>query len=50
MTLAIRTIHTPGQIDLALAPRKKRAARLQHESIVFDILSPQHVGSNMLAH
>ena len=40
----------PGRFDFGLnAEQESRAARLHHESIVFDMLS-QHAGGNIFAH
>lgn len=50
MTAAILATNTPGQFDFGLnAEQEARAARLHHESIVFDMLS-QHAGGNIFSH
>jgi len=45
-----RTAHSPGQFDFGLSAKQEaHAARLHHESIVFDLLS-QHAGGTIFAH
>ena len=50
MNLAIQGGRVPGQFDFGLSvSQEERAARLHHESIVFDMLS-MYAGGNIFAH